>query len=464
MKKRSIAWLALVCAVCMLMTILSACGNSSNPASSSSAASGGSSVSSAAASSSTEKVTLRMIDSLASDTRTAAIQKIIDDYKSVNPNVSVELISPPTEGADAKIQQMLMSNEQLDIIDTGNSFQASVNNGWIQPLNSYVSSWSELSTLTTEAQTCAVKLDPGREKMYCMPYGIYEKLLFYRTDWFKELGLNPPTTWQEIYDDAVALQKAGHGGWATRGGTRGYAVFDMLLLSYIGQDKLVNDDNYLYFLKDGTNIFSTDAAKEALKFYKSLYKDASPADSISWGFTEMVQAFMNGQAGLLIQDNDVINSLSDGMDSSTWSATALPLGPSGQGNNPLGYGGWALTAKCEHPKEAADFIMYLSSAEKNGYFCEQTGLIPIHTTTFEQTKQFSTGVYQVFADMSSMKGKYIYSYAGAVGYDAAATFGDDRDEYIQKYLMGQISEDDVLNYWSSTWVKAVKDQGELWNK
>lgn len=42
-----------------------------------------------------KKITLRMIDTLASESRTASIQKIIDDYQALNPNVTIELISPP---------------------------------------------------------------------------------------------------------------------------------------------------------------------------------------------------------------------------------------------------------------------------------------------------------------------------------------------------------------------------------
>ena len=290
--------------------------------------------------SSDERITIRMIDSLANETRTAAIQSIIDSYMSENPNVTIELISPPTDGADAKIQQMLMSGEQLDIIDTGNSFQACINNDWVQPLNSYLADWDEFDTLTAEAKSRMTLFAEDGETMWLVPYGIYEKLLFYRYDWFEELGIQPPTTWQEIYDSSIKLMNAGYGGWATRGGARGYSVFDLLLISYLGSDQLVDNENYTYFTKDGESIFGTQEALEALEFYKKLYTDASPEDSISWGFTEMVQGFMSGSAGILLQDNDVILSLQDGMEEGTWAATVLPAGPSGQGSSPLGYGGW----------------------------------------------------------------------------------------------------------------------------
>ena len=118
-----------------------------------------------------ETVTLRMIDTLASEIRTASIQKIIDDYQAQNPNIKIELISPPTEGADQKVQQMLMSDEQLDIIDTGNGFQTCINNGWIQPLNQYLADWDELDTISDVALSRMTNIGDG-ETYWCVPYGI----------------------------------------------------------------------------------------------------------------------------------------------------------------------------------------------------------------------------------------------------------------------------------------------------
>ena len=110
--------IALLCAVSITVVLFAGCGHNTGqeePVSASgteqeSGAGGG------------ETITLRMIDSLASESRTAALKTIIQAYEKEHSHIKIELISPPTENADQKIQQMLMSNEQLDIIDTGNGF------------------------------------------------------------------------------------------------------------------------------------------------------------------------------------------------------------------------------------------------------------------------------------------------------------------------------------------------------
>lgn len=413
-----------------------------------------------------EKITLRMIDTLASETRTNAIQTIIDKYEADHPNITIELIAPPTDGADEKVQQMLMAGEQLDIVDTGNAFQVCINNGWIQPLNDYLADWDELDTLTSAAASRMVCKDPEGEKMWCIPYGMYQQLLFYRKDLLANAGIEVPEvwTWDKVYEigKAVTDPEAGIYGWAFRGGARGCVVYDYLLCAHLEDNVPLDNENYRAFTSDGDCVYETETALKALEFYKSIYTDCAPSDSISWGFTEMVQGFMSGTCALLLQDNDVIQSCESGLDPEVWGVGNVPVSASGFGTQSAGYGGWAMTASTAYPNETADFIRYLSNAENNGYFCEQTGLIPIHTTTIAENAYFSSGVYTVFNQMDELNCYRIFSDYG-MAYDCNATFNTDRDEHLQKYLMGEVSAEDLLDHWASTWEEAVETQGELWS-
>ncbi len=454
--KKSLVSLILV--ICMIAATLAGCGGAA-PASSG----GEAAPASESAAPSGEKVLIRMIDSLAADNRTTALNKIIDAYMKENPNVEIELISPPAEGSDAKILNMLNSEEQLDIIDTGNSFSSALNNGWIEPLNDYLKDWDGMNTLSDAAKGRMTCLSQDGKTQYCIPYGIYQRLLFYRTDLFEKAGITAPELW--TYDDWYEIGKKlndpanGIYGIGFRGGSRGSNVYDNILLTFIGDD-LCENENYRGFLKDGTSVYRTPEALEALEYYKKVYEDCSPSDSIAWGFAEMVQGFMSGQCAIILQDNDVIQSCESGLDPNVWAVGNYPIGPSGYGSQPTGYGGWALTKKCEHKDEAIKFMEYLSSAENNGAFCEATGLIPIHTTTIEQNSYFSSGHYSVFNQMDET-GKYRVFTSWGLGYsDLVET--EDRDEYLQKYLKGEVSAEDLLDNWATAWEEAYKERGQLW--
>ena len=412
-----------------------------------------------------EKITLRMIDTLASESRTAALQEIIAKYEELNPNVTIELITPPTDGADQKVQQMLMAGEPLDIIDTGNQFSVCVNNGWIQPLNDYLADWEEMDTISTQAASRMTHLDPNNETMWCIPYGIYQRLLFYRKDLLANAGIEVPEvwTWEDVYEigKAVTDPEAGIYGWAFRGGARGYCVLEELFYASLDDDEILGNENYTWIDAEGGVTWRNEKAVEVLEFYKSLYTDCSPSDSISWGFTEMVQGFMSGTVAMLLNDNDVIQSCESGLDPEVWGVANVPIGSSGYGTQGAGYGGWAMTAHTQYPEQTADFLMFLSNSENNGLFCEKTGLIPIHTTTIEENEYFSSGAYDVFNQMSELGVYRTYSQA-YLAYNEFVSFETDQDAVLQSYIMGEVSAEDVANYWASTLEAVIAAQGQLW--
>src|SRR6185312_17224194 len=78
------------------------------------------------------KVTLKMAASLTNPTRTEVIKTLLAGFEKENPNIKVDLISPPTDSADQKIQQMLQSGKGIDLLEardiTVGSFGA---NKWI---------------------------------------------------------------------------------------------------------------------------------------------------------------------------------------------------------------------------------------------------------------------------------------------------------------------------------------------
>ena len=63
------------------------------------------------------KIKLTMVESLTSPERTRVLREIADEYTKQNPNVEIEIVAPPLDGADQKILQMLMNEEEIDKID-----------------------------------------------------------------------------------------------------------------------------------------------------------------------------------------------------------------------------------------------------------------------------------------------------------------------------------------------------------
>ena len=216
-----------------------------------------------------EAVTITLVESLTSPERTAVLREIADKYQAEHSNITIDIISPPLENADAKITQMLMNGSGADIVEVRDSTVTQyATNEWIADLQKYIDAWDEKGTLTESADEVIHYLKGGA---YLIPYGFYQRGLFYRADWFEEKGLDQPETWQDIYDAGLAITDPANSrfGYSFRGGPSGYQYADTIYWSWIGTDK-VADPNAAYFLKDGdgATIFTLPEVKEALHFYK----------------------------------------------------------------------------------------------------------------------------------------------------------------------------------------------------
>ncbi|MDG0813903.1 ABC transporter substrate-binding protein [Cohnella rhizosphaerae] len=422
-----------------LALVLSACGGNDNKNSSGASAgnaSGG------------EKVKLRMIESLTSDTRTAELQKMIDAFKKANSNIDVELISPPFDQADNKIRTMLSAKEDIDIVEARDLNVAEfVNNGYLEPLNAYTKNWSEFSTVTKTA------LDVGSigDKLYFISNGLYQRQLFYRADWLKEAGIDVPKTYEDLVNASIKLtdKSKNRYGFSFRGGPGANGVPDAMVLAYNGADVNTND---AMFLNNGKSIYSSDAAKQALELYVKLFKEGSPADSVGWGFSEQVQAFTSGVTAFLLQDPDVINTLKDSMEEGTWATAPMPVGPGGVALINSGGAGWGITSFSTKKEAAWKLIEFLSSNEQNVEWSKTYGTIPIHSTATED-EFFKSGPYKTLLDMTA-DAKTFVSYKAPFNYPANGKFGTVSMETGQQMLLGKATVEETLAKWDKFWVDA----------
>jgi multiple sugar transport system substrate-binding protein len=330
------------------------------------------------------EIRLRMIESLTGPERTKLIKSLIADFEKANPGVTVELISPPLDSADQKITQILQTKKGLDVLEvrdhTAKSFS---NNGWLAELPT--TDWAGWPALTELAQKKAVEVGG---KAYLYPYGFYQRTLFYRTDF----GLaRPPATWQELYEAGRKLTSGDRFGYSFRGGKGGADYAVMMISAYNGE--ALNPEKSFY-LKDKRTIFSTPEAAQALDLFVKIYKEASPPDSVSWGFPEMVQGFTSGVTGMLIQDPEVIKTVEES-GVTAWSTAPIPKGPTGYAFQPVGYAGWGVTSFSTHRKEALKLVQFLSEAKQSIAFAKGNSLIPISREA-QNDPQFSQGAWKAY--------------------------------------------------------------------
>lgn len=392
-----------------------------------------------------DNVRLRMMESLTNPQRTGILKQLIAQFEQENPAIHVELISPPFDQADATIETMLATKQDLDVIEIREINVADyVNKHYVEPLDAYTAGWQDYATV----QQIPLTVGSVNGKLYFLANGLYERQLYYRKDWFEKANISPPSTWEELYEAAVKLTDPAHNqyGFAFRGAKGSNGTFDAMIRTYNGQEINLTDGA---FLTSGATIYSTQQAEEALTLYKNLYKDASPQESVYWGFEEHVKSFTSGQTAMLLQDSDVIQTLQSSMKPGTWATVPMPKGPSGKSLITVGAAGWGIPSASDHKAEAWKLIAFLSSPENNIKFGKAYGLVPIHTTAAADPF-FTIGPYKTLIDMTNDPDTYLY-YQTPIKYPGNNEWSKVSTALEQEMLLGKATVQQTLANWDAYW-------------
>ncbi|MFC4222878.1 ABC transporter substrate-binding protein [Lysinibacter cavernae] len=397
-------------------------------------------------------VKLQMVESLTNPARTDVIRGLLDDFEAENPGITVELVSPPTDQADQKIQQMLQSGTGIDVLEvrdiTVGPFST---NGWLYDMTDDLQGWSGWDDLTDNAISQTTYAEDG--KTYSIPYGFYGLSLFYRTDLVEEAGFDAaPTSWDDLLEQASAIQdpEKNRFGYAFRGGSNANSNVVAIITSYAA-DK-INVDN-AFELTGGGTVFSTPEAAAAVKTYFEIFKKASPPSSVAWGYPEMVEGFSNGSTAFLLQDPEVIAAIqqSSSLTEEQWSTAPLLVGASGKAAQPVSSGGWGIAKATKHPEESLKLIKFLSEGDAPITFAKENSLVPILKSAADD-EFYKVGAWESYLYMTEHPDVYIpVTQPRTVSW--WTEWAQKADTEIQQVLIGKMTEAEMLASWDQYWTE-----------
>lgn len=395
-------------------------------------------------------VRLQMVESLTNPARTELIRDLLDEFEAQNPGITVDLVSPPTDQADQKLQQMLQSGRGVDVLEVRDStVGAFSNNGWLYDLSDDVTGWAGWDDLTENAQ--AVTAQDGAR--YFVPYGFYGLSLFYRTDLVEQAGFDgPPASWEELLEQASAIQDPEQNtyGYAFRGGQNGFSNVVAAVEAYTIDDLDVEN---AYLLQDGSTIFGAPEAQDAVDTYFSLFDQAAPPSAVSWGYPEMVEGFTNGSTAFLLQDPEVIATVAESttITQDQWSTAPLLTGPTGKAAQPLATAGWGLAEAGEHKEEAARLVEFLSGEEPATRFAQENSLVPIIDGAGEDPF-YSEGPWTSYVTMTEDPDTYV-NVVQPRGESWWTEWEQKADQDVQAVLLGDMTTSELLDEWDTFWTE-----------
>jgi len=396
------------------------------------------------------QVTLQMVESLTNPTRTTLLKKLIADFEGKNAGIKVQLISPPTNQADQKIQQMLQSGKGVDVLEVRDTTVGPFStNKWIYDMAPDLKGWDGLQALTPNA----LKVTEQGGKSYMVPYGFYGLSLFYRKDLVQQAGFSgPPKSWTELVEQAKKINDPSKNvyGYSFRGGLGAGGNAIAIISGYVIDE--INRDN-AFKLTSGKTIFSSPKAVDALNEYLDLFKNAAPPSSVSWGYPEMVQGFTSGTTGFLLQDPEVIATVkqSKTIKEDQWGTAPLPVGPTGKAAQPLANAGWGVAQGSEHKPEAVKLVKFLTSGDAAMTFSKENSLVPILKSAADDPF-FKDGPWASYVAMNESPDTYIVV-TQPRGVAWSTEWGNKADADVQKLITGKAQPAEILKSWDEYWTK-----------
>lgn len=321
-----------------------------------------------------EDITLQWFSTALSEAQYEPVWKqIVADFEAANAGVKIEPIFVPR--ADSWTKFVTAAQARIAPCVVNVPLPTAAYNGYLMPLDkfwdaepdSYKSVWSQ--------ESLGVARFDGQ--LYGLPYygGIYGEV--YNTNLLEEAGLDPddlPDTWEEYLDWAKKLHTDDHDALAVLAGPTDTTTRVLLSWIYSNGGKPFNDD-----LTE--SYFSTDPATvEAIKFYVALETEhgvTSPG-SAALNYAEQTVLFAQGKIATMRNAYwGLAKVLGDSPELEGKIVVAAPPVNVPGGKTVASVGTNSVSANCEHPQEAWDFIKFMVEPKYSVQMVKTSNWMPL---------------------------------------------------------------------------------------
>ena len=307
-----------------------------------------------------QDVTIEWMSSALTEAQYEPIWKdVVADFEAAHPGVKIEPVLVARKDVWTKFVTSAQAGVAACVVQV--PMPTAAYNGYLMPLDtfweaepdSYKAVWSEGS------------LSAARYKgeLYALPFyaGIYGEV--YNADLVREAGLDPaepPATWDEYLTWAKALTGEDH--WATAILAGPTDTTTRVLLSWIHSNggRAFNED-----LTEAT--FASDPrALEAIKFYLALETEHQVTAPGSAALNYAEQTVLFAQRKIATMRNaywGLAKVLGDAPDLEGKLVVAAPPANSPDARTVATVATMSVSANCEHPEEAWEFIKFMVEPE-----------------------------------------------------------------------------------------------------
>ncbi|MFD7255462.1 ABC transporter substrate-binding protein, partial [Streptomyces sp. NPDC059895] len=152
-------------------------------------------------------VTLRLVAADYGDSSANSSEKywdaLVEEFEKDHPGIEVEVTVHSWNDVDRKVKAMVEDGEAPDMAQIGSYADYAADDLLYKA--------GDVLSIPVQADFVSQLADAGKVRgvQYGMPFASSTRLLFYNKTLFEKAGITPPTTWDELAEDAEALKEEG---------------------------------------------------------------------------------------------------------------------------------------------------------------------------------------------------------------------------------------------------------------
>ena len=332
--------------------------------------------------------------------RMEAIQAAADQFMADNPGVTINIETMAWGDFNTKWNAGITTGDLPDMSTAQNTGEVveMLNAGVLAPSDATIDAIGR--DLFSEKALADMTVDGAT---YGIPYYSHAQVMWYRTDLLEQAGLEVPTTWDELYDAAVALTNPDEGLY---GCAVSCSPNDLLCTRYLnyyvrsGGGSLLNDDL--------TANLTSDLAIEGINFWVNMYKNCSPAETINYTVNDHATLYYQGTTAFDFNSGFQISGVESNRPDLLDYISCAPL-PKMNEDDPY-YSAEAthiplvVWQNSEHPEICQAFIEYLYQTDNYLDFLAAVpvGMLPSIKGIDENEEYLSNSIVQQFSDEAAI--------------------------------------------------------------
>ncbi|MFE1252683.1 extracellular solute-binding protein [Streptomyces fungicidicus] len=307
-----------------------------------------------------------------------AVDSVLAAFEKEHEGTDVTVEYIPVETRAQRIKAAFNDPKSApDLVEYGNTDTAGyVRDGGLADVTEEFAAWDEAKDTDPTARQ-SVTVDG---KVYGAPYFVGVRALYYRTDVFRELGLDVPRTQAELISTAKEIHAARPGMYGIAvGGAYTYGAMPFIW-AHGGELATGKGGSY------ASALASADARK-GIEAYTSLFGDDNcpAAKCAGMGGNDTVTAFASGKAAMAIGGDFSYAAVEAGEVRGKYAVVPLPgveagsIAPAFAGGNNLG-----VLRSTSHRTLAVDLMKRLASKKAQGALFDGMGFLPTFSDVREQ--------------------------------------------------------------------------------